>query len=56
MGRLTLPTEGGKITVWATDRVSSRNGAQVPLEWESGFRPDATKSVSRWWDRRIAFM
>ena len=47
IGRLTLPTEAGKITVGVTDRVSSRNSAQIPLEWESGFQPDATRSLSR---------
>ena len=47
MGRLTLPTEGAKITVGATNRFTSRNGVQIPLEWQSGFRPDAINSLSR---------
>jgi len=49
---VTLPTEGNKLTVTAsTDRMRSRRfpalPIAIPLEWASGFRPEAVKTFER---------
>jgi RNA polymerase sigma factor (sigma-70 family) len=49
---LTLPTEGGKLMAAATrEKLLSRSFDSipivVPLEWASGFRPEAVKTIDR---------
>ena len=47
LARLTLPAEGGKITVGISEGPGSANFVQVPIEWASGFRPEGVKSIDR---------
>ena len=47
LARLTLPVEGGKITVGISERPPSANFVELPIEWASGFRTDAVKAMER---------
>lgn len=44
--RLTLPSEAGKVTAAASEKPLPFGVVLVTVEWETGFRPDAVKSVS----------
>ena len=44
--RLTLPTENGKVTASAGEKLMAADSVQLTLEWESGFRPDDVASVT----------
>ncbi len=49
---LTLPTEAGKLMAGAMpDKVRSRSYAStpimIPMEWASGFRPEAVRTIER---------
>ena len=44
--RLTLPTEEGRVTVSAGEKLMAADSVQVTLEWKSGFRPDHVVSVT----------
>ena len=46
IARLTLPTEGSKVTAYVSEKLEDSSVA-LTLEWESGFRPDTLKSVKR---------
>jgi RNA polymerase sigma factor (sigma-70 family) len=47
LARLTLPTEGGKITVGISESPPSGNIVELPIEWASGFRPDSIRGIER---------
>jgi thiol-disulfide isomerase/thioredoxin len=47
LARLTLPTEGGKITLAISESPPSMNFVELPIEWATGFRPDAVKAIER---------